>query len=66
MHSIINLLKFNSINNEKLNFEKMNLDELKNHEKKFKAIKSNTKLINSLKDKGQKIDENLKIIKVGF
>lgn len=66
MLSISNLLRFNSINNEKLNFEKMNLDELKNHEKKYLGIKSNTKLINSLKDKGQKIDENLKIIQVGY
>lgn len=66
MHSISNLMKFNAVNNEKLNFEKMTLEELKNHQKKFKSIKSNTKLINSLKDKGEKIDDNLKIIEVRF
>ncbi|CAF1000876.1 unnamed protein product [Brachionus calyciflorus] len=63
MHSMSNLMKVNNfLINEKINYEKMSMDELKQHEKKFKNMISNIKLINSLKDKGQRINESLKLI----
>lgn len=64
MHSINALFKLNDFGNKKLDYSKMNLSELKVQLNKFESLNQNKKLQNTLPDKGEKIKEQLKILKV--
>lgn len=54
------------LTDNKLHFETMPLAQLQYHHKKLKALKSNTKLLSTLKDKGEKVTKQIEQIEVGF
>ena len=65
MHSLSNLLKFNEFKNvKKLDFDKMSLGELKSQLKKFESLSHDAKLLSSLSDKGDRVKEQLRILRV--
>lgn len=65
MHSLPNLLKFNEFKNvKKFEFDKMSLEQLEKQHVKFDSHSRDAKLLNSLPDKGDKIKEQLRILKV--
>ena len=67
MHSIQNLLKFNHGALEvKIDYETMSLDELKRNYIKYKSLTKDTKCLNSLSDKGEKLLNQLKHIEVSY
>lgn len=67
MHSLPNLLKFNDFKNvKKLDFDHMSLGELKNNLKKFESLSHDAKLLNSLPDKGEKIKQQLRVLRVSL
>lgn len=57
-------MKLNDFNSKKVEFESMSLSELQQNFRKFENLKNNRKLIDSLPDKGEKINNTLKKIKV--
>jgi hypothetical protein len=55
MYAINNLLKTNDFIEKKLNLDELSLEELKKYYLKYKSLKDNQKLMNSLSDRGEKI-----------
>lgn len=59
MIPIDRVIKNQTITNEKLDFESMDLNQLDYHYKKYKSLLTNKTLINSLKDKGERIQAKI-------
>lgn len=64
MHSITNLFKLNELTNRK-DYDTMGLSDLESNLKKCMSLRNNLKLMSSLKDKGEKLNGQIKLIEVG-
>ena len=64
MIPIDQVIKNQTLTDTKLHLEMMTLPELNYHHKKLKTLTSNPKLLNTLKDKGEKITKQLQQIEV--
>ena len=57
-------MKLNDFNSKKVEFETMSLSDLQQNFRKFEKLKNNKTLIDALPDKGEKINNTLKKVKV--
>ena len=63
MHSITNLFKLNELTARK-DYNTLSLGDLESNLKKCMSLKSNEKLMATLKDKGEKLSAQIKLIEV--
>lgn len=66
MHSISNLFKFNDLEKKKPEFDKMSIEELKSHLRRLESLSKNKELANMLPDKGEKVNNQLKLLQVNI
>jgi hypothetical protein len=64
MYALNNLLKLNDLKDKHPNFDTLNVERLKPYLDKYQRLTHDEKLINSLSDKGEKLKNQLKHIKV--
>lgn len=64
MYALNNLFKLNDLKDKLPKLEDLSAEQLKPHLENYKKLLANTKLLNSLADKGEKVRNQLKHIEV--